>query len=95
MLTPTRIYTNEILGNLSKIKKAAHVTGGGINRAIKRLGIEVDNWAWLEGHMHDMNVPGIALADAMDIFNCGWGMVLVTDTLDLDIEDAQHIGMVL
>ena len=95
MLTPTRIYTNEILGNLSKIKKAAHVTGGGINRAIKRLGIEVDNWAWLEGHMHDMKVPGIGLADAMDIFNCGWGMILVTDTLDLDIEDAQHIGVVL
>ena len=40
MLDPTRIYTKEILSNLSKIKRCAHVTGGGILRALRRLSPE-------------------------------------------------------
>ena len=31
MLEPTRIYTKEILNNISRIKRCAHITGGGLS----------------------------------------------------------------
>ena len=97
MLEPTRIYTKEILSNLSRIKKCAHITGGGIVRNLKRI---------LNGrtyHLFNRPFEGIweIVASKFDrdemlnTFNCGWGMILITDTLDLDIEDAQHIGNVI
>ena len=38
---------------------------------------------------------GLTFTPDKDIFNCGWGMILITDTLDLDIEDVQQIGKVV
>jgi len=97
MLEPTRIYTKEILSNISRIKRCAHITGGGIVRNLKRI---------LNGrtyHLFNRPFEGIweIVASKFDrdemlnTFNCGWGMILITDTLDLDIEDAEHIGNVI
>ena len=36
-LTPTRIYTNEILNNLDSIKALSHITGGGLHGNIPRV----------------------------------------------------------
>ena len=97
MLEPTRIYTKEILSNLSRIKKCAHITGGGIVRNLKRI---------LNGRTYHLFIRPFEVIweivaskfdrdEMLNTFNCGWGMILITDTLDLDIEDAQHIGNVI
>jgi phosphoribosylformylglycinamidine cyclo-ligase len=98
MLEPTRIYTTEILSNLSKIKKCAHVTGGGIDRALNRL---VPNHRWdllknpISPSMRSLQIDlQVKDAEMTANFNCGWGMLIVSDTLDLDIPDAEHIGNV-
>ena len=96
MLEPTRIYTTEILSNLSKIKSCAHVTGGGVDRALNRL-IPDRRWNLLKNPISpsmralqiDLQVTDIEMTAN---FNCGWGMLIVSDTLDLDIPDAEHIG---
>ena len=102
MLDPTRIYTKEILSNLSKIKRCAHVTGGGFDRALNRL-IPNHNC-----HIHEQPVfyrrdlwrdlqKDLQLEDTEMTanFNCGWGMLIVSNTLDLGIPDSQHIGNVI
>lgn len=94
MLKPTRIYTQEVLPNLHKIKRCAHVTGGGIIRAMKRL--------LPEGRQFniEVNPPPIyddfnmSDKDLMSTFNCGYGMLIITNTLDLDIPDMELIGEV-
>lgn len=101
MLDPTRIYTTEILSNLSKIKRCAHVTGGGVDRALTRL---VPNRRWelyeppffyprglWQDLQEDLQVEDKEMTAN---FNCGWGMLIVSDTLDLDIEGHTHIGFV-
>lgn len=99
MLTPTRIYTKEILSNLHKIKKCAHVTGGGLKRALKRMlngtPYHLSGVGMLEGPLWETVSLKFDYPEALSTFNCGWGMILVTDTLDLDIEDVQEIGKVL
>jgi len=109
LLAPTRIYTKEILNNLNSIKKCAHVTGGGLNRAMKRLLGPSKECAWLDdskeipwndktfaGSLWDTYMFNHFTSDELlNNFNCGWGMILVTDTLDLDIEDAVHIGNII
>ena len=109
LLTPTRIYTQEILDNLNNIKRCAHVTGGGLNRAMKRLLGSSIKHKWLgdktkipwssknyEGSIWDRIMSHMFNSDELlNNFNCGWGMIIVTDTLDLDIEDAEHIGNII
>ena len=107
MLEPTRIYTKEILSNLHKIKKCAHVTGGGLTRALSRLlsscrkggkvplHAELNKRVLMEHSWVFIDKEGLTFTPDKDIFNCGWGMILITDTLDLDIEDVQQIGKVV
>jgi phosphoribosylformylglycinamidine cyclo-ligase len=89
LLEPTRIYVKPILAALAAgapIKALAHVTGGGFPDNLPRvlpegLGIELDLAAiepppvfgWLA------KAGGIAEAEMLRTFNCGIGMVLVTD----------------
>ena len=98
MLEPTRIYTKEILNNLDKIKRCAHVTGGGIDRALGRLvnqpftGLVYDD-ALNKGRWEEIQtVLNLNNTQMKSNFNCGWGMLLVTNTPDLDIPDAEVIG---
>ena len=105
MLEPTRIYTKEILSNLHKIKKCAHVTGGGLTRALHRLlpvergkvtyRAELNKHVLMEHSYVLFDKEGLPFSPPKNIFNCGWGMLLVTDTLDLGIEDVQQIGNVV
>jgi len=96
-LTPTRIYTDEILDNLNYIKACAHITGGGISGNLPRIlhgldyeiSFELSPW-WAD------------LKDRLDkypfqtVFNCGWGMILVVENPELlDIDDAQVLGRVV
>jgi len=104
MLEPTRIYTKEILSNLHKIKKCAHVTGGGLTRALSRLlpvergkvtySAELNEQVIEEYSYVLFDKEGLPFSPPKNIFNCGWGMLLVTDTLDLNIDDARLIGVV-
>ncbi len=101
MLEPTRIYTKEILTNLTKIKGCAHVTGGGVDRALNRL-IPDRRWELYEppffyprGLWQDLQEDlQVDDKEMTSNFNCGWGMLIVSDTPDLNIIDAVHIGFV-
>ena len=101
-LTPTRIYTNEIMDNLKHINGCAHITGGGIHGNISRI---------LHGHDYKLNLPELeegwwkqlrVRCNKMDdyefesTFNCGWGMMIVCDDPDkLDIPDMKVLGSVI
>ena len=104
-LTPTRIYTNEIMDNLKHINGCAHITGGGIHGNLSRI---------LHGHDYHLELE---LTNANDeywynmrnryfhsmedfefesTFNCGWGMLIVCDDPDkLDIPDMKVLGSVV
>ena len=99
-LTPTRIYTKEILDNLEHINAAAHITGGGIHGNLTRIlhgrKYELDFnlqgwWADLKGRFYNME-----RFEFESTFNCGWGMMFLTNDPDkIDIPDAQVLGKVL
>ena len=97
-LTPTRIYTNEIIDNISNIKACAHITGGGIHGNISRI---------LQGHQYTLDLPkkddwwstlySLCKIDEYqfeNIFNCGWGMICVAE-IELPIKDSKVIGKIL
>jgi phosphoribosylformylglycinamidine cyclo-ligase len=98
-MIPTRIYTKEILNNINYIKACAHITGGGVHGNLPRvLGgkkYDVDLtlgpwWKELRG------ILGMTLDEFEAIFNCGWGMIVVTANPNkLNIEDAKVIGRIL
>ena len=110
-LTPTRIYTKEILNNLKWIKACAHITGGGIHGNLKRiignnkyiLDISLSDW-WTDLYK-TINATrrggvkhNIDIPEFQSIFNCGWGMLLVADSencTDIDIEDAVVLGEIV
>ncbi len=83
LLRPTRIYSTLIPGkddNLtSGINSLAHVTGGGIERALKRLlpeGIspEMDDIEF-KGIFSKIHEKGVCAEEMVKVFNCGWGMI--------------------
>ena len=100
-LTPTRIYVKDILPNLSMIKSMAHITGGGIHGNLPR--------ALPNNLTYDIKIPysdkfdwffskcSISKYEFENIFNCGWGMLLITDTSDIlnQIKDAKILGKVI
>ncbi len=97
-LTPTRIYSEEILSNIDSIKACANITGGGIYGNLPRIlgdksyhiDLTLNDW-WNSLY----KTLKISMAEFVSIFNCGWGMVLVTENPDtLNIEDAVVIGKV-
>jgi phosphoribosylformylglycinamidine cyclo-ligase len=92
LLTPTRIYVGPLLQVIratGAIKALAHVTGGGVTENLPRVlpaglcaRIDLARLAvppvfrWLAG------LGGIDPAEMLRTFNCGVGMVLVTDPDD-------------
>lgn len=98
-LNPTRIYTREIMDNLDFIKGVAHITGGGLHGNIPRIigdnnyhiTAELDPW-WEELR----ESLSMSKRDLASTFNCGWGMVIVTDKpLKLNIPGAEIIGGII
>jgi phosphoribosylformylglycinamidine cyclo-ligase len=87
LLTPTRIYVRSVLAlhRAGLLVAAAHITGGGLPGNLPRVlpsGVDaaisagwklppVFPWLAREG--------GIALAEMLDVFNCGVGMALVVN----------------
>lgn len=93
LLEPTRIYVKPVLQLLQSInvKGLAHITGGGLTENIPRilrggLRAEIDVSSWRPGPVFDwLAVSGrISIDEMRRTFNCGVGMVVVTDTADAD-----------
>jgi phosphoribosylformylglycinamidine cyclo-ligase len=107
-LTPTRIYTKEILENMTYITACAHITGGGLFENIPRvlgkhkfelttdiIDLKQDSW-WSE--LYSKCKDKMDMKEFLTVFNGGWGMVLVVDPKDIDnlnISDIKVIGKVI
>ena len=108
LLTPTKIYVDSVLdlANKNLLLAAAHITGGGIVGNLSRIiphrlmaKIEIPSalpepFNWLQ-HRGE-----ISLAEMVEIFNCGIGMILAIRAGDLDqvlriLEDHQESPMIL
>ena len=102
-ITPTKIYTNDVLPNIGLIKSMAHITGGGIHGNLPRA---------LPQHLtYDINIPYSdkfssfyrLICSTMSeyefecTFNCGWGMMLITENEKLldNIPNAKLLGSVI
>ncbi len=91
IMLPTRIYS-EIVNSqeiiISSVKSAAHITGGGIVRALKRLlpdGLNGEIFPYpLQGIFKIIEKKGINRAELESVFNCGWGMFLIASEKDSD-----------
>ncbi|GBQ06183.1 phosphoribosylformylglycinamidine cyclo-ligase [Saccharibacter floricola] len=110
-LTPTRLYVRTVLALHDKglLHGCAHITGGGLPGNLPRvlpegLGVRVDGDSWpVPGIFEWLAEQGPVEHDEMlKVFNCGIGMVLVTDKpdevmaeLDKAGEEAIRIGEVV
>lgn len=109
-LTPTRIYTDEILNNHHLINAVSHITGGGLIENIPRMlggrehslevsivgGLEYSNDWWNDLYFKCQNKMN--MREFLTIFNGGYGMVLAVSPHNVDklnIENAKVIGKVL
>ena len=109
-LTPTRIYTDEILNNHHLINAVSHITGGGLIENIPRMlggrehslevsivgGLEYGNDWWNDLYFKCQNK--MDMREFLTIFNGGYGMVLAVSPHNVDklnIENAKVIGKVL
>ena len=112
LLAPTRIYVKALHALLPNfdIHAMAHITGGGLLENIPRVlpenaqaVINKDSWQlpdifqWLQEH------GNVETTEMHRTFNCGVGMVLITDANDVDAiikdlkkngEHAWHLGMI-
>jgi len=87
LMVPTRIYVKSLLGlhRAGLLKAAAHITGGGLPGNLPRVlpeatvGVIDQPWpvppvfSWLA------RAGGVAAEEMLRAFNCGVGMVVVTD----------------
>jgi len=98
MLTPTRIYVDEVLSNQTLIKSCAHITGGGLTGNIPRaLGNNKYqlSYEFTPFWKRASEVLELSHSQMKGKFNCGYGMVLVvSDFKMLDIPEAEVIGYV-
>jgi phosphoribosylformylglycinamidine cyclo-ligase len=85
LLTPTRIYVNEVLSLVSDnlISGAAHITGGGIHnvaRINKSFDYQISNWPDLRGTVFEelINLSSISKEELHRTFNMGIGMCVTT-----------------
>ena len=104
LLEPTRIYAREVLPALKYIKAIAHITGGGIHGNLPRvlpkdvsykLDIPLNDW-WQALKLKSK----MSMYDFECVFNCGWGLLIVTDNIDAQhvcniIKDARVIGEIV
>lgn len=100
LLTPTRIY-HELLDLYSKYKTqilgVAHITGGGFHDNINRilpenLSVELFSWDFPDIFKWIMKESKLSRKEMLGIFNCGYGMVLITNE-EIDIGD--RIGRII
>ena len=98
-MVPTRIYTREILDNIQYIKTCAHITGGGVHGNLPRVlgGKKYDIDLTLSPWWSELRqILGMTLDEFEAVFNCGWGMIIVTSQPNkLNIEDAKVIGRIV
>lgn len=107
LLEPTRIYVKEVMDVCWDIKACAHITGGGLNKNIDRV-IPKDLTYCLDfvysDFWHDIfEYCGFEddithLIQFEEVFNCGWGMVLVAsqdkiDSIKSKIPDCEVLGV--
>jgi len=96
LLTPTRIYVNQLAKALPYLKAAAHVTGGGIEGNLKRV-LPTDlhprlNWEWQTPAILDhISAEGsIPESEMRSVFNMGIGVTMVVRQ-----EDVAALGQAL
>tara|TARA_B100000768_G_C11283725_1_gene380470 strand:+ start:3868 stop:4728 length:861 start_codon:yes stop_codon:yes gene_type:complete len=104
-LTPTRIYTDEILNNHHLINAVSHITGGGLIENIPRmlggrehsLELSIGNSEWWND-LYFKCQNKMDMREFLTIFNGGYGMVLAVSPHNVDklnIENVKVIGKVL
>jgi phosphoribosylformylglycinamidine cyclo-ligase len=89
-LKPTRIYSEFLkhprIFNLAK--GLAHVTGGGIKRALNRLlpqNLDAEILPFkISSVFQIIAKKGIDRNEMLEVFNMGWGMLLVADEKDIE-----------
>ena len=88
IMTPTRIY-NELIDIYKKydehILGVAHITGGGFRDNIKRilpgdLTFELKNWDFPDIFKWIQNESGFSRKEMLETFNCGYGMVIISNS---------------
>ena len=92
-LKPTHLYTNVILDLVKKVKvkSIANITGGGLTENIPRsipntLSSEIylKNWKMPQFFATLQKLGKIEMSDMLRIFNCGIGMTVIIEPLELD-----------
>ncbi len=92
LLQPTKIYVKTCLNLISMgyVKSMAHITGGGLVQNIPRtipskLRAEIDCQKWKPPPIFQWiaNVGNISTSEMMKIFNCGIGMVITVDPINI------------
>ena len=103
LLTPTKIYVNDILALIDKIAVhgIAHITGGGLVENIERI---LPNGVTVDIDLSQIKVPeifqklqaagSIDQAEMWRVFNMGVGMVVITSDSMPDSVDAYPIGTI-
>ena len=103
LLTPTRIYVDEIMNNLEDIEACAHITGGGITGNVPRV-LAKGMTYYISSFSFDDFLPywkevqsrtKLTWDEMLSTFNCGFGMLIFSKKAKLNISDAYLIGEVL
>ncbi len=93
LLEPTKIYVKPILALMKQtsIKGIAHITGGGISENLPRafaddLHAVIDINSWEQGPVFDWlaETGRIETAEMRRTFNCGVGMALIVNQLEVE-----------
>ncbi len=93
LLEPTRIYIKPVLELLKNIrlKAIAHITGGGLLENLPRIlpdkvraTVECDSWQWPPVFNWLMESGNIDREEMYRTFNCGVGLVLITERTRAD-----------
>ena len=93
LLEPCTIYAPAILNAIqsAEVHAAAHITGGGIAYNVERalpyeLGARIDGSAWKRPAIFDFLQQAGSIGDdeMLRVFNCGLGMVVVVEAVDVD-----------
>jgi len=91
ILAGTKIY-KEALKVMKKVKGIAHVTGGGLRRALRRLLGNKGYRLMLKSSPHyDWILRYVEMEEALSTFNMGYGMLLFTEKREGE-EIAQSVG---
>ena len=108
-LAPTRIYVDEVIPNISMIKSAAHITGGGIHGNLPRAlpdhltydaqfpMSDIFDWFYHCEIGTNEKTEDMTVYEFESVFNCGWGMILISETEEIldHILDAKVLGSVI